>query len=107
MDLNSKNIIQSLVTSNSENEKNMLTIMIQQKLHSLIDATPNDRNKIFNELAQVQHELAKASFKHNIFLSQPLNKFIRDFDRIDDKDTQNFILKKIQAGQYSIEINKT
>lgn len=52
---------------------------------------------IFNLLGEIQFVLAKASFKEGAPLTPQLNKFICDFDRIDDIETREFLYLRIRA----------
>ena len=56
----------------------------------------------FALLEDVQFVLAKAAFKNKITLTPALNKFITDFDRIDDNDVKEFLHLKIKSGEYAL-----
>ena|ERR1700760_1770413 len=53
---------------------------------------------VFKNLEDIQFVLAKATFKNDINLSPFLNKFVDDFDRIDDIEVKNFQYKQIKSA---------
>jgi len=57
----------------------------------------------FDILGNIQAILARYSFKYGISLNETLNKFIYDFDRIDDLEYRNIILNKIKREEELIK----
>jgi hypothetical protein len=51
-------------------------------------------------LGQIQESLAKISYGYKIKLSDKLNRFVSDFDRIDDVSTKERIYSRISSGEY-------
>lgn len=58
----------------------------------------------FALLGQIQSILAKLVFKDEIEISDRLFQFVRDFDRIDDEFTQEYLFNEIKNGQYLQEL---
>lgn len=62
--------------------------------------TENEATVAFKILEDIQFVLAKAVFKDKIMTTQPLDEFISDFDRIDDKEVRKFLYFKIKSNEY-------
>lgn len=52
----------------------------------------------FDFLEKIQDALAELSFKYNIKMPENLNKFIRDYDRLDDPSLREYLFDKIKNG---------
>lgn len=59
-------------------------------------------NKYFDQLQEIQAPLSRLVFKEKIDDYDSINKFVRDFDRIDDKELRQEMFELIQEGKYSI-----
>lgn len=57
----------------------------------------------FDLLQKAQEILAMLFFKENIQISDKLQKFIRDCDRLDDDWLRNSIFNKIKEGTYNYD----
>ena len=64
--------------------------------------TMNDAAIAFSLLEEIQFVLAKAVFKDKIIVTVPLDKFITDFDRIDDEEVRAFFYLKIKSDEYML-----
>ena len=60
----------------------------------------NETVLYFDALNKIQTVLAKYSFKDGVSLNEKLNKFVYDFDRIDDLEYRNIIFNKIKSVGY-------
>lgn len=59
-------------------------------------------SNLFCKLNEIQTKLAKYSFKYNEIFSEEVEIFIRDFDRLDDEETREYLLKRIRENKYDI-----
>jgi hypothetical protein len=71
-----------------------------EKIFSEIAKKPdlNSCFSYFDELDEIQTELAKYLFKYDVKVSMKLKQFIKDFDRIDDIDCKLSMYRKIKSG---------
>ncbi len=97
-----RNIIDKILAEDFEEEKIELSIsdllLIEIEIEIFLTKIKNSRvlknsKRYFYILDKIQFVLAKLSFKYGIILSTKLDKFVKDFDRLDDSD-----LVKYQAG---------
>ena len=56
----------------------------------------------FDQLEEIQAPLSRLVFKEKIDGYDSINKFVRDFDRIDDKALRENMFELIKEGRYSI-----
>ncbi len=59
-----------------------------------------DAQNIFDSLSEYQYLLSTIAFKHNYPLPNELRGFVKRFERLDDDDLRNEILKMAKAGQF-------
>lgn len=95
-----------LKCNNTEKLENNLSF-IQEILTLMLNQIKNTNNfeeatLTFDVLGDIQFVLAQAVFKRKIVVTPQLNKFITDFDRIDDLDMKNFLYSKIKLNEYSL-----
>lgn len=69
-----------------------------EKLFFEISKTGNvdEANLLFDKLEEIQYLLAKIIFKYDIKVTPFIRQFVYDFDRIDDKETRDYLYKKIK-----------
>jgi uncharacterized small protein (DUF1192 family) len=59
-----------------------------------------DANDYFQQLEIIQSILSKVSFMAKIELPDRLNKFIREFERVDDMRTRNLLFQEIKMDKW-------
>ena len=71
-------------------------------IFSYISKTDNldDAILAFKTLEDMQFVLARAVFKEGVIVTNQLNKFISDFDRIYDQATLHYLYLKIKSNKY-------
>ncbi|MBN9382123.1 MAG: hypothetical protein J0H74_15245 [Chitinophagaceae bacterium] len=74
-------------------------LLLQQIKHT---QNMQSAESYFEKLGQIQLVLARMSFKEDVELSAGLNRFVRDFDRIDDIAARQYMYTKIKNG-YTIK----
>lgn len=57
----------------------------------------------FDLLETIQFIAARLLFVYHINLSPSLQKFVKDFDRIDDKDERQYFFDEIKNNRYHLE----
>lgn len=82
------------------------SVLLNEKINFLLSTikssrTIEDAQVFFNDLRIIQTSIIKLIIEdESIILSENLNEFIYDFERIDDKSTQEFVFNKIKNGSY-------
>lgn len=56
----------------------------------------------FNVLDEIQCCLCVLVFVKKIKVSEPIRKFVRDFDRLDDKDLRIWLFNQIKEDKYHL-----
>ena len=60
-------------------------------------------NQYFDQLQEIQSPLAVLVFKENIDEYSRINKFVSDFDRIDDLRLRKYMFNAIKNEEYTLE----
>lgn len=82
------------------------SVLLNEKVNILLSKIKSsksiqDSQLFFNDLYAIQTSIMKLIIENeSITLSKNLSEFVYDFDRIDDKSTQEFVFKKIKNGSY-------
>lgn len=81
--------------------------VIEKEIKELLIAikkckTVQEAQDYFDLLQKLQEALASLFFKQKIIVSQGLEKFITDFDRIDDDWLRNYMFSAIKKNEYTL-----
>ncbi len=110
--INTTNIIRKIpyLAEEIENEriKKIVTPklpIIEEEVKKLLSQIKDCENiqkahDYFDLLQRTVEALEGLAYKEKIDLSDSLWKFIKDFDRIDDKESRNYLFKEIKTGNY-------
>ena len=108
-------IIDKILEAASEDEKNELSIsnlfLIEKDIEIIFTKIKSSQSIIsskqyFDILEKIQFILAKLSFGDEMILSSKLNKFVKDFDRLDDKVLVEYLYFNIKNDSYPIRTRR-
>lgn len=101
------NILNNLETASSDDFTSMCKTVVEEidSLFTLISQTKNlsEASKYFEQLDEIQTQLAKLLFKKRIDLTNSLRKFVKDFDRIDDYEMRKYLYLRLKKDDYSLK----
>jgi len=91
------------IKSNISWELVYLEKVVRTLLAKIKDSNNIQQAEIYFDILQnIQDALAKLSFKYDVKLSASLNKFVSDFDRLDDHELRDYLFNKIKHNLYSL-----
>lgn len=67
--------------------------------------TMEEANPYFDLLEEIQEFVAETAFVDNINIPNGLTHFVRDFDRIDDKDLREYLFNRIKNEHYILALD--
>lgn len=78
-------------------------VLIEQEIRQLFESIKSADNiqeasTYFEALSKIQEPLSLIAFKYHIEISGKLRGFIRDFERIDDSKTKEYLYLRIKSG---------
>lgn len=77
-----------------------LNSYFEERIKNLLDCNHLD-NIDWQQLDNLQLTICKFLYKGDIKLSNKIEQFVQDFDRIDDPQTRNYIIDKLKIHKLS------